>query len=119
MARIAQKRNIQRPGDLPVCLAGDSKQGLFQRQPLSKWLAVGLKVPVYEFGDLQVIPAPPSQHWLPNMIAWIASIALLAAFFWLQVGIYNSTAGPQATILLCLSILVEVYGLWKINEWIG
>ena len=112
-------RQTIRSGDLLVCLAEDHNPGILQRKAMGERLAAGLGVPVYELGDLKVIPAPPSQNWLKNVLAWIASIALMVAFFWLQDGIYRSTDRPQATILLCLSILVEVYGLWKINEWIG
>jgi hypothetical protein len=112
------RRTLQ-PGDLLVCLAADRTPGIFQRQALAKRLAVELSVTVYQLGGLQVKPAPSSHHWLKDVLAWAASITLIALFFWLQVWIDPTSARPQATFLLYLSILVELYGLWKINEWIG
>lgn len=114
----ALRRTLQ-PGDLLVCLAEDRTPGLFQRQALAKRLAMDLSVTVYQLGGLQVKPAPSSHHWIKDVLAWAASITLIALFFWLQVWIDPTSARPQATLLLYLSILVELYGLWKINEWIG
>ena len=107
------------PGDLLVCLAEDRTPGLFRRQALAKRLAMELSVPIYQLGGLQVKPATPSLSWIKDVLAWVASIALTASFFWMQVGIDRSSGGLQSTILLFLSILVELYALWKINEWIG
>ncbi len=112
-------RHSLKPGDLLICLAKDRTWGFFRRQALGEQLAADLGVHVYEFGDLQVKLSPPSQYWKKNVLAWIASITLMAAFFWLQVGIERASDSPRSTILLCLSVLVELYGLWKINEWIG
>jgi len=112
------RRTLQ-PGDLLVCLAEDRTPGFFQRQALAKWLAMELSVTVYQLGDLQVKPALPSHNWIKDVLAWVTSITLIASFFWLQVGIDRSSAGSQATILLYLSVLIELFSLWKINEWIG
>lgn len=114
----ALKQTIQ-SGDLLICLAENSSSGILQHKALSERLAASLGVPVYKFGDLPVKPTPHSQSWMKNVLAWGASITLLVVFFWMQLGIDRLTARPQATILLCLSVLVEVYCLWKINRWIG
>jgi hypothetical protein len=114
----ALRRTLQ-PGDLLVCLAEDRTPGFFQRQALAKRLAIDLGVTVYQLGDLQVKPVAHAQDGLKTILAWIASLALIAFFFWLQVWIDPTSARPQATFLLYLSILIELYGLWKINEWIG
>lgn len=112
------RRTLQ-PGDLLVCLACDRTPGFFHRQALGELLATELGVPVYQVGGLQVKSATPSHYWFKNVLACIASIALVVVFFQLQIGIEVLSARPQSTILLCLSVLLELYGLWKINEWIG
>lgn len=114
----ALRRTLQ-PGDLLVCLAEDSTTGFFRRQPLAKRLAADLSVPIYLLGDLLVKPATPSRYWIREIAAWLVSIALIVSFYLIQVGIDQSYARPQSTILLVLSILVELYSLWKTNEWIG
>jgi hypothetical protein len=112
-------RHFLKPGDLLVCLADDHPHVFFRRKPLAQQLSANLGVPIYQLGGLQVKPSPLDQYRIKNIFAWIASIALISAFFWLQVGIDRASGNPQSTILLCMSILVELYGLWKINEWIG
>jgi len=112
-------RQILKPGDLLVCLAEDYTPGIFRRRAVGERLAAGLGVPVYEFGGIQVKPSRPSLYWVKNVLGWGASMTLMAAFFWLQVGIDHSSPEPQSTILLYLSVVVEIYLLWKINEWIG
>jgi hypothetical protein len=114
----AFRQNLK-PGDLLICLEKDSTTGFFRRQPLAQRLAMDLRLPVYQLGGLKVKPELHSNYWIKNALAWIASMALIAVFFWLQLGIDRASARPQSTILLCLSVLVELYGLWKINEWIG
>jgi hypothetical protein len=112
-------RSCLQPGDLLVCMADGHQAGIFQRQPPGKRLAQKLGTPVYKFGDVQVKPATSSEGWFRNVLAWILSIAWMAAFFWLQAGIERASPNPQATVLMCLSIIIEIYGLWKINQWIG
>lgn len=112
-------RQTIKSGDLLVCLAEDHTPGILQRKAVGERLAASLGVPVYEFGDLQVKPAPPSQFWIKNVLGWGVSIALIAVFFWVQLGIDRSSDRPQSIILASLSVMVEVYLLWKINEWIG
>lgn len=107
------------PDDLLVCLADDPPVGFFRHQSLALQLTADLSLPVYQLGGLKVKPALSSHHWVKNVLGWIAAIALMAAFFWLQTGIIRTTSKPQATILLCLTVLVEIYSLWKFNEWIG
>jgi len=112
-------RPTLQPGDLLVCLAGDRTPGFFRRQALGERLAADLCMPVYQLGGLHVKPEPPSLYWLKDILAWVAAIIVIAAFFWLQVGIDRAAAKPLSTILLCLSVGAEFYCIWKINNWIG
>lgn len=112
-------RHTLQPGDLLVCLAEDRAPGHLRRQTLARRLAADLGVTVYQLGDLPVKPAANSPIWMRDAFAWVASIALIASFFWFQIEIDRSLAGAQSTLLLVLSILVEIYALWRINTWIG
>jgi hypothetical protein len=52
-----------------------------------------------------------------NFLSWVISLSLLAVFFGLQVMVDRSTDKLLSTLLLFLSVLVEVYLLIKVNEW--
>lgn len=111
---------ILTPGDLLVCLADHPVfDYFFLRRKLGERLAGQVTVPVYLVYGLKVGQAPHTQQILKEVEAWITFFVLLGSFFALQAGIQRSTEKPLTTILLCLSILAEVYFLWKINEWIG
>jgi hypothetical protein len=111
---------ILAPGDLLVCLADHTVFNyFFLRRKLGERLAGQVTVPVYLVNGLKVGRAPQTQRILIEAEAWISFFVLLGSFFVLQAGIQRSTEKPLTTILLCLSILVEVYFLSKINEWIG
>ena len=108
------------PGDLLVCLADHPVYDYFiLRRKLGERLAGHVTVPVYLLNGVKVGRAPHTQQAIKEIEAWIAFFVILVSFFVLQVGIQRSTDKPAATILLCISVLVEVYFLWKINEWIG
>lgn len=112
-------RQTIKAGDLLICMGGENTPSLLQRKTVSERLTANLGVPVYELGDLQVTPAPPIRYWVRKALSWGVSIALLAAFFWMQLGIDRLSARPQSILLASLSVVAEVYILWKINEWIG
>lgn len=112
--------NTLQPGDLLVCLAGHQVTGpFFRRQALGELLAGTMNVPVYLLGGLKAGPSPQLQSLVTETLAWTASLSLMAAFFALQVGIERTAVRPISTIMLILSVLVELYFLWKINEWVG
>ena len=111
---------ILAPGDLLVCLADHLIYDyFFLRRKLGERLADHVSVPVYLANGLNVGRTPETQQVAREMVAWTAFFILLVAFSVLQVNIQRSTEKPVSTIMLCLSVLVEIYSLWKINEWIG
>jgi hypothetical protein len=111
---------ILAPGDLLVCLADHLIfDYFFLRRKLGEQLAGHVSVPVYLANGLKVGRTPQTQQVVREMAAWTAFFILLVSFSVLQVGIQQSTEKPVTTIMFCLSILVEIYFLWKINEWIG
>ncbi|MBN1147648.1 MAG: hypothetical protein JXA78_10365 [Anaerolineales bacterium] len=108
------------PGDLLICLADHQiSDRIVWRRALGEVLAESVAVPVYLLAGLKIGLAPYQRRWIKEMLSWTASLIWMATFFGLQVEIVRSTGGSVSTLLLCLSILVEFYFLWKINEWIG
>ena len=116
--RLALEQILQ-SGDLLVCLTSHQvSEHLFWHRKLGEKLVETVGVPVYLFSGLKIGPAPQERQAIKDVLAWIASLSLLAAFFGIQVSIDRSIAEPLSTILLCLSVVVETYLFLKINEWI-
>jgi hypothetical protein len=110
---------ILSPGDLLVCLAEHPIfDYFFLRRRLGERLAGHVSVPVYLLNGLKVGRSPHTQQTIIEIEAWFAFLVLIVSFFVLQVGIQRSTNNPATTYLLCMTVLLEVYFLWKINEWI-
>lgn len=109
-----------RPGDLLVCLA-DYKiiDHYIWRRKLSEILAESTTVPVYLLAGLQVGSAIHQRQWFRDFVAWTASFVLIAIFFVLQVQTERMTTGSISTILLSMSVFIEIFLLYKINDWIG
>lgn len=124
---VSTERNWQQalehalqPGDLLVCLASHKiPKHVMWHTLLGKQLAITMGIPVYLFSGFKIAPAPQERQTIQEALAWIFSLLLIAAFFGIQVSIDRSIAGPLSTFLLWLSVVVEVYLLWKINELIG
>jgi hypothetical protein len=107
------------PGDLIICLANHKiPNHLLLRRALGEELAESRHVPVYLLGGLKIGLAPRQIEWIKDVQAWTASGFIVAIFLALQAVIVRSTIAPVSTILICLSLLVEIFSLWKINEWI-
>jgi nucleotide-binding universal stress UspA family protein len=111
---------IGRNGDLLVCLASHRvREGLLRRRSLGKLLANSTSIPVYLIGDLKVSRVTNHPQHYEEALAWIASLILIVTFSGLQVEIQHSLARSLSTILFYLSVLIEIYILYKINAWIG
>lgn len=111
---------VMQGGDLLVCLDTHMvPKNLFWHTPLGKQLAGMMNVPVYLIGGFVIAATPQERSAIREALAWMVSLALIAAFFALQVRIDRSIDGLFATLLLCLSAMAEVYLIWKFNEWIG
>jgi len=111
--------NVLEPGDLLVCLAGHQINKRINRSVgLGGLLADALHLPIYLLGDVP-LAEKRSNPRIKEILGWIISIALMAGFFVLQLNIQRTVLKPLATLFLCLSIVLEIYLLAKVNEWIG
>lgn len=113
-------QKIRRPGDLLVCLESQKiPRGIVWRRPLGELLARSASVPVYLIGGLKIGLAPHQRQWMREALAWSAALLLMTIFFGLQLALDRYSARPLSTIMICVSVFIELYSLWKINEWIG
>ncbi len=110
----------QLPGDLLICLENhQTPNHVIWRRPLGKFLSETASVPVYLLAGLKIGLGPYQRQRFNEILAWTSCLILLGAFSGLQIEIVRSTAETTSTLLLCLSVLAEVFLLYKINEWIG
>jgi hypothetical protein len=117
--REALKRVIK-PGDLLICLANHTvTRYLAWRASLGKQMVETVGVPVFMLSGFKIGRTPQERQATKEVLSWIIFVVLLATFIGLQVSIVRSTTRPLSTTLLCLSVVVELYVLWKINDWIG
>jgi hypothetical protein len=114
-------RRLRTPGDLVVVLAGHSVPGAgLWRQPLDQALEAELAAPLY------VLPLPgwPASRWrLSERLAAFASLsgglAVIAAFFVLQVRIVQAAPASLREVLLGLAVLLE-FGMFAVfNHFFG
>jgi hypothetical protein len=100
------------PSDMIVCSQGSSS-GSHQKL-LNPILQADLGVPLYILSrtEMQVTARPA---WLLSAAAWIGSLAILIAFFWLQVKIDQLT-GEWSVALQLLSIPLEFGLIWFWND---
>lgn len=100
------------PSDMVVCSSGPDS-GSHQKS-LHPILQADLGVPLYVLSGPQTrdIARP---DWLPAAAAWIGSLAILIAFFWLQVKIDQLT-GEWSMPLQLLSIPLEFTLIWIWNH---
>jgi len=100
-------------GDVVVCLA-EQRAGLLQR-PLSQILQSDLKVPLYVLSGLYP-PSDTRSNWPAQAVAWLGSLVIIIGFFVVQARIDLRAQDWTQTILMLLSIAVEVWLVWVWNS---
>jgi FtsH-binding integral membrane protein len=108
-------REIVQPGDLIVCHVEQlPSRWRDPRRTLAWWAVSTLKVPVYVLSGAyaQVFP-----YWMSSalrLVFWIVPILIVAGFFWIQVQIGALAAGLTHTLVMIVSVLVEIIlvSLW-------
>jgi hypothetical protein len=103
-------RSRVQPGDMVVC---SQRPGAHQKS-LNAILQADLGVPLYILSETQT-RATLHPEWLQAAAAWIGSLAILIAFFWLQVKI-DQLAGEWSIPLQLLSIALEFALIWNWNR---
>jgi hypothetical protein len=99
-------------GDVILCFA-EHRTG-FGNRPLSQILESNLNATIYVIPDLQL--QRPRSNWISSAMGWAGSIAIIALFFWGQVKLTHMPQDWAYTVLLYLSLLVEVGSIWTWNS---
>ena len=104
---------VWRTGDIVVCHAEQATRvwGI-GRRPLSQALASSLKAPVYVLSGFCSEGPAPASGLAASLISWAVPLAIIVAFFWLQVQIDQLSEDWAQTTLLYLSVLVEIGLIW-------
>jgi hypothetical protein len=111
---------ILRAGDVLICLKEHQlSRGVFFRKTLGEMLSAATAAPVYMLGGLEIVPNPQSNQITKTLLAWTVSISLMVVFFILQIVIDRFSVQPASTWFQFISVVVEIYLLWKVNEWIN
>jgi hypothetical protein len=102
--------------DLVVCLEGQHVRGLlFGRRPLGLHLASTLSIPVLVLRGFRLGGEIAPRGGLRELLFWAAALLVIVAFAGLQVFLGRLFAGPAATVMLSLSIPVELFVLSKLT----
>jgi hypothetical protein len=100
------------PSDMIVCSQGSSPDS--HQKFLNPILQADLGVPLYMLSRTQM-QGTARPAWLVSAAAWIGSLAILIAFFWLQVKI-DQLAGEWSRALQLVSIPLEFALIWIWNH---
>ena len=108
----AVKRTYQ-AGDVIICFA-EQRTGLLHR-PLSQILQSNLHASVYVISPLTPRKLT-SANWLPQVMAWLGSVGIIAGSFLLQIRITSSPQDWIQTILLIFSVAGEIWFIYAWND---
>jgi hypothetical protein len=109
-------RVICHPGDLIVCHTEQQVEA--GRGPLRQIQSSDLRTPLYIIPDLGW-PGDAKTGLFARVAAWVGSIGILLAFFWIQVMIEKLARDWMQTILIYGSIVIEIACIWMWNSLIG
>ena len=84
-------------------------------QPLVEVLSSRLRLPVNVF-DVSEPAEPRGRAFLPGLLPWLLSIAVILGFLWLQIRITQSGDNGFSTILLIALVPLEIALIWLCNS---
>lgn len=105
-----------RPVDLVACY--EEEDAGISRQPLSDVLARGLQATVHDLTDT-LRPFSSRRALLPQVAAWLGSIALLVGFLVLQAKIVADMQDWTQTVTLVITLVPEIALIWLWNSILG
>ena len=84
-------------------------------QPLVDVLSSRLRLPVNVF-DVSEPVEPRGSPFVPGLVPWLLSIAVILGFLWLQIRITQSGATGFSAILLVALVPLEIALIWLCNS---
>ena len=110
---VTAVRSRLRSGDMVVCCAEPG--GGSMAKPMRQILESNLDAPVTILSGLTPEEKAPSK-WGAQILAWAGSLGILVGFFWLQIRMDQMPKDIGRTLLLLLTIPVEVWLIWIWNS---
>ena len=89
-----------------------------KKQPLSDVLASTLALPICDLSPLHA-PRSDRRSILPEVAAWVGSIAVIGGFLVLQNKIILEMQGWAQNLMLLISVAPEVGLIWLWNSFLG
>ena len=100
--------------DMVVCFAEHRIDS--SNKPLSQVLQSQVNAQIYILSGLV---SQPHSNRLSEIIAWAGSIAIILGLFFLQIKIIDFTKDWARTLLLLISLPVEIWAIWAWNNLFG
>lgn len=97
---------------LACCTATNPQRGT---QPLADLLASKFERSVYAFEDGDYLSLP-STNVLRRLAPWLSSIGVIVGFLWLQIQVSQLINATASTVLLLLTLPVEIGLIWLCNS---
>lgn len=108
------------PGDVLVC---NSKfqvpYRIFGHALLGESLSKKFSLPVYMLEGLDAGLSPARFAKLKGIFVLLLSLATILAFAGFQIWIDQKDASWLSTLVICFSVVIEMFAILKVNEWIG
>ena len=110
-------QEIWRDGDLIICLDDHmAQQFLVWPVSLGRKIFTGLNVPVLILQDIHTWSRSPFQNFIHEISAWVSFTGTIFLFALLQIQIDHFVGGWLGRVVLCLTVIVEFFLIWKINQ---
>ncbi len=111
-------QRLWRPGDLVVCFSGQMAAAGWLglgRQPLLQALQAAMRAPLYQARLSDEAPASRRPASVPaQALAVLGAVAIIAGFFWVQVGLLAQ--GAAQSLLLLLTVIAEFALIWLYGQ---
>jgi hypothetical protein len=102
---VGQVKKIWRAGDIVACYEGQ-KVG-FMHKSLDQVLRSNLESPIYLLSGYQPTTNPNSTYW-SRVASWSGSLAIIGGFLWAEMKIVQLPQDWAHTVLVYISIFVEI-----------
>lgn len=110
-------KEIWQEGDLIICLEDHKVQHfLVWSISLGKKIFSELRVPVLLYQDIHVWGRTPFQKAARELAAWALVIGTILLFTMFLIQIDRSITGWMGRVFICLTVIVEGFLIWKIND---
>ena len=113
-------KEIWREGDLIICLEDHKvRQNLLGSIPLGREIFSTQQVPVLILQDIHILGQSAFQKVVREIVTWALFLGIILLFSMLQIQIDHANSGWQWSVLECMTVIVEIYVIWKINEFLA